>query len=265
MREQFPNADIPIVWMFPVIVSVLVIFEQFSNALSPMVPTFVGMFKVLNDILFWNALIPIDCKLPPSATASIREQFPNALFPIVWMFPVIVSVLVIFLQSRNALSPMLVTLIGILIVPIDVQFLNAPVRIVRKLPPNATPGMREQLKNAPEPIDVMLPAIVILLVILLHSVNTPVEIVLTLSGIFMVPKEVQSVNALEPMDDNLPPRNADVSFEQFKKARDEILRILPTIVKALDRLTQFSKALTAILPIFVVILMVPNEVQFWNE
>ena len=197
-----------------------------------MTVTLSGMFNVPNVVHVLNADVPIDRKLPPSATAGILLQPINAEFPIDVIFPAMVNVLVIFLQSRNALSPMVVTLIGILIVPIDVQFLNAPVRIVRKLPPNATPGMREQLKNAPAPIDVMLPAIVILLVILLHCVNTPVSIALTLTGIFMVPKEVQSLNALLPMDDNLPPRNTDVSFEQSLNADEPIDSKFPPSVTA---------------------------------
>jgi hypothetical protein len=64
-------------------VRVLDIFEQFSNALFPIELTLSGIFKVPNDVLFRNALMPIDNKLPPSATAGIREQFKNADAPIV--------------------------------------------------------------------------------------------------------------------------------------------------------------------------------------
>jgi hypothetical protein len=81
--EQEKNALESIVLIFPAIVSVLVIFEQFSNAEDPMLLTESGMFKVPNDVLLRNALAPIDNKLPPSATAGMREQFPNAETPIV--------------------------------------------------------------------------------------------------------------------------------------------------------------------------------------
>jgi hypothetical protein len=150
-------------------VSMLVIFEQFSNALLPIAPTFVEIFNVLNDVLFWNALLPIERKLPPSATAGIREQFPNAPEPIVRIFPAMVSVLVILLQPKNVLVPMAVTLSGIFMVPNVVQLSNADVPIPSKLPPSATAGILLQPSNALVPIDVIFPAIVKVLVILLQS------------------------------------------------------------------------------------------------
>jgi hypothetical protein len=59
------------------------ILEQFWNAESPMLMTEFGMFMVPIDVPFRNALAPIESKLPPNATAGIREQFPNAEIPIV--------------------------------------------------------------------------------------------------------------------------------------------------------------------------------------
>ena len=129
-------------------VSVLAIFELLSNALSPILVTLGGIFRVPNDVLFRNALMPIVRKLPPSATAGIREQFPNADTPIVVMFPAMVSVLDILLQFSNALLPIEVTLGGIFIVPDDVLFLNELAPINNKLPPSATAGIFEQPLNA---------------------------------------------------------------------------------------------------------------------
>jgi hypothetical protein len=64
-----------------------------------MAVTLSGIFMVPSDVLFWNADVPIDRKLPPSATAGILLQPSNALVPIDVIFPAIVKVLVILLQS----------------------------------------------------------------------------------------------------------------------------------------------------------------------
>ena len=80
----------------------LAILEQFWNAESPMLLTEFGILIVPNEVLFWNALAPIDNKFPPSAIPGIREQFLNALVPIDVIFPAMVNALVILLQLLNA-------------------------------------------------------------------------------------------------------------------------------------------------------------------
>jgi hypothetical protein len=67
-----------------------------------MLLTLSGMFKVPNDVQSLNAYEPNDNKLPPSATAGILLQPENDDCPIDWIFPAIVKVLVILLQSLNA-------------------------------------------------------------------------------------------------------------------------------------------------------------------
>jgi hypothetical protein len=121
---------------------------QFSNAEDPMVLTLSGILMVPNDVQPLNADTPIDNKLPPSATAGILEQLKKACAPIVWIFPAIVSVLVMLIQFWNASALIEATLGGMLIVPNDVQLLNAPSCIVNKLPPNTIAGIFEQLLNA---------------------------------------------------------------------------------------------------------------------
>jgi hypothetical protein len=65
----------------------------------------------------------------------------------------------------------MVTLGGIFIVPSDVQPENESSSINNKLPPSATADILAQLKNAPMPIDSILPAIVSALVMLEHPSN----------------------------------------------------------------------------------------------
>jgi hypothetical protein len=95
------------------------------NAAESIKVTLGGIFNVPNDVQRENAESPIDNKLPPSATAGILLQPLNALDPIVWIFPAMVSVLVILMQLKNAPVLMEVTLGGIFNVPNVVQLLNA--------------------------------------------------------------------------------------------------------------------------------------------
>jgi hypothetical protein len=204
-------------------VSVLVILLQPLNAEDPMVLTLGGIFSVPKDVLFWNALMPIDNKLPPSATAGIREQFPNADTPIVVMFPAMVSVLDIFELFSNALSPIVLTLTGIFSVPNDVLFRNALAPIDNKLPPSATAGIREQFPNADTPIVVIFPAMVSVLDILLQFSNAEDPMVLTLGGILIVPNDVLLKNAELPITKTFPPRVALVILLHPEKALSPIL------------------------------------------
>jgi hypothetical protein len=197
---------------------VLVILLQLKNAPPLMMVTLVGMFNVPNVVQFSNALVPIDNKLPPSATAGILLQPSNALVPIDWIFPAIVSVLVIFLQPLNAVSLMELTLGGIFNVPNVVQFWNARKPIDCNGLTNATPGILEQFKNVSVPINATLPAIVSALVILLQSSNTDVPMAVTELGILIVPIDVQSLNALVLMKFKLPPSATAWILGQFKKA-----------------------------------------------
>jgi hypothetical protein len=112
--------------------------EQFKNAVEPMVLTLTGILMVPNDVQFSNACDPIDSNGLTNATPGILEQFKNVSTPIVVILPAIVSALVILLQFSNADVPRDVKELGILIVPIDVQFRNADSVIDRKLPPSAT-------------------------------------------------------------------------------------------------------------------------------
>jgi hypothetical protein len=94
-------------------------------------------------------------------------------------------------QFKNAVEPMVLTLSGIFNVPNDVQFSNACDPIDSNGLTNATPGILEQFKNVSTPIDVILPAIVSALVILLQSSNADVPRVVTELGILMIPNVVQ--------------------------------------------------------------------------
>jgi len=245
-------------------VSVLVIFEQFSNALSAILVTLVGMFNVPNVVQLWNALVSIDNKLPPSATAGSLLQPWNALVPIDWIFPAIVSVLVILLQPSNAKLLILVTLGGMFNVPNVVQFWNACVKIDNKLPPSAIAGILLQLANASTPIDVIFPAIVKVLVILLQSLNALAFIAVTLGGMFNVPNVVQFSNARAPIDCNGLTNATPGILEQLKNVSAPINPTLPAIVSELE---MFEHPLNAADPIeltLVGIFNVPNVVQFWN-
>jgi hypothetical protein len=53
-------------------------FEQFWNACVPMELTLGGIFNVLSCEQPKNAAVPINNKLPPSATAGIFAQSRNA-------------------------------------------------------------------------------------------------------------------------------------------------------------------------------------------
>jgi hypothetical protein len=132
---QTLNTVDPIDWILPAIVSVLVMPVQPINALLLMMVTLSGIFNVPNVVQPLNADAPINNKFPPSATAGMREQFPNAEIPIVRIFPVIVRVLDIFTQFSNALVPMLLTLRGMLIVPNDVLLRNAKFPMTSTFPP----------------------------------------------------------------------------------------------------------------------------------
>jgi hypothetical protein len=176
------------------------------------------MLIVPNDVLLRNALAPIDSKLPPSATAGILEQFTNTELLIVWIFPAIVSVLVILLQLMNAELSIEVTLGGMFNVPNVVQPKNASTPIVRKLPPSATAGIFEQFWNALCPIVVIFPAIVSVLVIPVQLANANTSILLTLGGIFNVLSVVQPLNADCPIDNKLPPSATAGIFKQLENA-----------------------------------------------
>jgi hypothetical protein len=105
-----------------------------------------------NVVQFSNAREPIDSNGLTNATLGILEQFQNVSLAIAETLPAIVSALVILLQSSNADVPMAVTELGILIVPIDVQSLNALVLMKFKLPPSATAWILGQFKKACVPI-----------------------------------------------------------------------------------------------------------------
>jgi hypothetical protein len=259
------NALVPIDVIFPAIVKVLVILSQLKNALPLMMVMLGGMFNVPNVVQFWNALVPIDNNLPPSATAGILLQPWNALVPIDVIFPAIVKVLVILSQLKNALPLMMVTLGGMFNVPNVVQFLNASAPIDNKLPPSATAGIFEQFSNALVPIAVIFPAIVIVLVILLQPLNAEIPIVVvTLSGIFMVPSVVQSSNARSRIVNKLPPSATAGILLQPENVLKPMILIFPVIVNALviplqPKNASFSRRVT-----LGGIFNVPNVVQFWN-
>jgi hypothetical protein len=264
IREQFPNADTPIVIIFPAMVSVLDIFAQFSNALSPIELTLRGMFKITNELLFLNALAPIESKLPPSATAGIREQFPNAEIPIVWIFPEIVMVLNIFEQFSNALFPIELTLSGIFKVPNDVLFLNALMPIDNKFPPSTTAGIREQFPNAEIPIVWIFPAMVRVLDIFEQFSNALFPIELTLRGMFIVPNDVLFRNALAPIDNKLPPSATAGILAQPSNAEAPIVWIFPAIVSVLEMFKQLWNAEDPMVLTLGGIFKVPNDVLLKN-
>jgi hypothetical protein len=133
-------------------VSVLVILLQLANALASMKVTLGGIFNVPNVVQPLNADPPINNKLPPSATAGSFEQSRNASAPIVRIFPAMVSVLVILLQSLNAEDPIVLTLRGMLIVPSDVLFKNAEFPTTSTFPPIVAFVILTQPEKALSPI-----------------------------------------------------------------------------------------------------------------
>jgi hypothetical protein len=103
---------------------------------------------------------------------------------------------------------------GIFMVPIDVSLRKALALIVNKLPPSAIAEIFEQLMNALSPIVRILPAIVNVLVMLLQFWNTEDPMVLTLSGMLIVPNDVLFSNALLSINNKFPPSATAGSFEQ---------------------------------------------------
>ena len=63
------------------------------------------------------------------------------VLPIAIIFPVIVRALDRLLQSPNAPVPIRPTVVGIFMIPNEVQSINAPLLIAAKFPPSATAGI----------------------------------------------------------------------------------------------------------------------------
>jgi hypothetical protein len=86
----------------------------------------------------------------------------------------------------------------------------------------------------------------------------------TLSGMFKVPNDVQSLNAYKPNDNKLPPSATAGILLQPENDDCPIDWIFPAIVSALVRLLQLENAPSLMMVTLGGMFNVPNVVQLLN-
>jgi hypothetical protein len=104
-------------------------------------------------------------------------------------------------------------------VPSAAAPLNAPAPMVRRFAPNMTFPILLHPENVEFPMTWTFPAIVKFVLEMLEQFwNAVLSILVTESGIFMVPIDVQFRNALTLIHDKLPPRAIAGIFKQSLNA-----------------------------------------------